>query len=73
MNADHKIWIGDSEHGEVGAVWECSCGRSGSAAIWNVDGAAARHVGEGESAVHTSRRPDMDLTETIAPTSDRMA
>lgn len=55
---DHVIVM--TEESGAGATedrvyWECSCGRSGSAASWTVDLAVDRHIPEGETRAYRTR------------------
>ena len=43
---EHVIQMQDID--DERTAWECSCGRGGSAASWDVDEASDRHIPEGE-------------------------
>jgi len=46
---EHIIQMEDIDDDRT--AWECSCGRSGSAASWKVDVASDKHIREGEGRV----------------------
>lgn len=48
--AQHIVRMSDTDDDER-TSWECSCGRSGSAATWRVDAASDQHIPEGETRV----------------------
>jgi hypothetical protein len=45
-NNEHVVQIYDLPDDDERSYWECSCGRSGSAASWRVDIASDKHIVE---------------------------
>ena len=52
---EHVVQMEDLD--DERTMWECSCGRSGSAASWKVDVASDRHIQEEAGAQRVDRYP----------------
>jgi len=55
---EHRIRTTEIE--DERAYWECSCGRSGGCAEWNVDIASDKHIRDGEGRVDVHGGADDD-------------